>query len=76
MAVAPEALRFHFAHPGRIYRGGPALPSIDAASLRPRDPLHLPLAPQVGFELCEDTQHVEEALAGGRAGVDRLLRRL
>jgi hypothetical protein len=33
----------------------------------------LPLAPEVGLELGEHAQHVEEALAGSRAGVDRLL---
>jgi hypothetical protein len=33
-------------------------------------------APQVGFELGEHVQHVEGALAGGRAGIDRLLGRL
>jgi hypothetical protein len=36
----------------------------------------LPLAPQVCLELGEDPEHVEEALAGGRAGIDRLLGRL
>jgi hypothetical protein len=40
------------------------------------DALELPLATQVGFKLREHPQHVEEALAGGRAGVDRLLARL
>jgi hypothetical protein len=35
--------------------------------------LELTFAPQVGFELGEDTEHIEEALAGGCAGIDRLL---
>jgi hypothetical protein len=36
----------------------------------------LALSAQVGLELGEHTQHVQEAFAGRRAGVDRLLRRL
>jgi hypothetical protein len=43
---------------------------------RQQPSFQLPLAPQVGFELREDAQHVQEALAGGGAGVDRLLRGL
>ncbi len=37
------------------------------------DPLQLPFPPQVGFELREHAEHVEEALASRGAGVDRLL---
>jgi hypothetical protein len=37
------------------------------------DSFELTLAPQVGFELGEHAEHVEKALAGRRAGVDRLL---
>ena len=40
------------------------------------DPFELPLPAQIGFELGKDPQHVEERLAGGRAGIDRLLGRL
>ena len=38
------------------------------------DTFKLTLAPQVGFELGENAKHIEEALPGSRAGVDRLLR--
>jgi hypothetical protein len=38
--------------------------------------LQLAFAPQVGFELGEHAEHVEDALAGRGAGVDRLLGRL
>jgi hypothetical protein len=34
--------------------------------------LKLTLAPKVGLELGEDAEHIEEAPARGRAGVDRL----
>ena len=40
-----------------INRGLPAL--IDAFGLRLRDALKLSLAPQIGFELSEDAEHVE-----------------
>jgi hypothetical protein len=40
------------------------------------DALQLPLAAKVGLELGEHAEHVQEAFAGGRAGVDRLLRGL
>lgn len=46
---------------------------VDAARLAGGDPLPLPLAAQVGFELGKDLQHVEEGLAGGRRCIDRLL---
>jgi hypothetical protein len=60
-------------HPRRVDRR--LTPPIHARRLGLRDPLKLPLAPQVGFELGEYAEHVEEALAGGRAGVDWLFRR-
>ena len=37
-----------------------------------RNSLELPLATQVSFELREHAEHIEEAFAGGGAGVDRL----
>jgi hypothetical protein len=43
-----------------------------ASGLGLGDALKLALAPQVGFELGEHAQQVQEALAGRRAGVDRL----
>ena len=46
---------------------------VDAARLRCGDPLGLALLPQVGLELREYSQHIEEGLAGSGAGVDRLL---
>ena len=49
---------------------------VDACGLGLGDPFELALAPQVRFELGEYAEHVEEALAGGRAGIDRLLGRL
>ena len=58
---------------GLINRRLPA--PVHARRLGLGDTLKLALAPQVGLELGEDAQHVEEALAGGRAGVDRLLGR-
>src|SRR5712672_4652103 len=73
MAVGPNALRLHLAHPDRIYRGRPAFADIDAVRLRPGDAFQLALFPEVGLELGEHPQHVEEALPRGRAGVDRLL---
>jgi hypothetical protein len=44
--------------------------------LPPCNPFELPLAPEVRLELGGHPEHVEEALAGGGAGVDRLLRGL
>ena len=40
------------------------------------DAFELALFAQVGLKLCEDAEHIEERLARGRAGIDRLLRRL
>jgi hypothetical protein len=40
------------------------------------DAVHLPLPPQVVLELSEDTEHRQEGFAGGRAGVDGVLRHL
>jgi len=50
-------------------------PFVDPSRLRPRDSLHLALAPKVRLELGKYAQHVEKALAGRRAGVDWLLGR-
>src|SRR4030081_2434019 len=47
--------------------------SIDPPRLGVGDPLKLALFPQVGLELGEHSQHVEEALARCCAGVDGLL---
>jgi hypothetical protein len=60
-----------FPHPRRLYRGRAAL--VDAGGLGLGDPFELALAPEVRLELSEHAEHVEEAFAGGRAGVDRLL---
>jgi hypothetical protein len=49
---------------------------VDARSLRLGDPLQLTFAAEICLELGEDTEHVEEALARGRVGIDRLLGRL
>jgi hypothetical protein len=66
-----KSLRLHCTHLCGIYRSGPTL--VDAGGLGLGDPLQLALAAQVRFELGEDAKYVEEALAGGRAGVDWLL---
>jgi hypothetical protein len=50
-----------------------ASPLVDAGCLRLGDALKLALAAKVGLELGEHAEHVEEALAGGSAGVDGLL---
>jgi hypothetical protein len=55
---------------GGVYRSRPAL--VHAGGLGFSDPLQLALAAEVRLELGEHAQHVEEALAGGGAGVDRL----
>jgi hypothetical protein len=49
-------------------------PFVDASSRGLGDPLQLALPAKVHLELREHAQHVQEALAGRRAGVDRLLR--
>src|SRR3954463_15176604 len=46
---------------------------VGASGLGCRDAFKLPLAPEIGLELGEHTEHVEEGLAGRGAGVDRLL---
>jgi hypothetical protein len=73
ISVAPrrrEALGFHFAHVCGIYRSRPAL--VDACGLCLGDAFELTLATQIGFELREHAEHVQEALAGSGAGIDRL----
>lgn len=50
----------------------PAL--VDSALLGSHDPLGLALAPQIGLEFGKHPEHVEECLAGGRRGIDGLLR--
>ena len=69
-----HAPRFKLLNLGGINRGWTAL--IDASSLSLRDALHLPLLAEVGLEFREHAEHVEETLAGGGAGIDRLLCRL
>src|SRR5262249_18409545 len=49
---------------------------VDARCLRFGDALELTFTTQVGLELGEDAQHVEEALACGGTCVDRLFHRL
>src|SRR5262245_66441991 len=51
-------------------------PFVDATLLGGGDAVHLPFASEVRLELREHAQHVEERLAGGGAGIDRLLRSL
>ena len=46
---------------------------VDAARLREGDAFRLAFSADIRFEFREDTQHVEERCAGGRARVDRLL---
>jgi hypothetical protein len=46
---------------------------VDAGSLRLRNPFELAFTAEVCLELGEYAEHVEEALAGSGAGVDRLL---
>ena len=66
-----HALRFKLLNLGGINRGW--TPLIDASSLSLRDALHLPLLAKVGLEFRKHAEHVEETLAGGGAGIDRLL---
>src|SRR5262249_86020 len=66
----PHALRTHFSHLRRIDRGLPT--SVDTARFRVRNTLKLTLLAQVGFELREYAEHVEEAFPRCRAGVDWL----
>ena len=69
-----KALVLQFAYPCRLYRRRAAF--VDASSLRLSDTFKLAFAPQIGLELGEYAEHIEEAFAGGGAGVDRLLRGL
>jgi hypothetical protein len=64
-----EPLCLHCPHLGGVYRRRPAL--INAGGLGLGDALQLALAAQVRLEFGEHAEHVEEALAGGGAGVDR-----
>jgi hypothetical protein len=73
-ARARHRRRHHLTHRSGIYRNAPTL--VDARGLRLRDASELPLATKVRLEFGEDTKHIEEALSGRRAGIDRLLRRL
>src|SRR5260370_40912744 len=66
-----HALRLHLAHLGRLYRARPAL--VDAFHFGLGDAFQLALTAQVGLELREYAKHVETALAGCGAGVDRRL---
>src|SRR5262252_7101075 len=75
-AMAVATLGLQRAHLGCIHRSGPSLAGVDAIGHRHCDALHLPFAPDVRLELGEHAQHVEEGLARGRAGIDRLLGRL
>jgi len=69
MVVAPGPLRFHLAHPGRVYRGRAA--PIDPSGVSLGNAFELALATQVRFEFSEHAEHIEKALARGRAGIDR-----
>ena len=66
-----KAFGLQLAHLSRVDRGHPTL--VDAGSLGLGNALELALLAQVGFELGEHPQHVEEGLAGGGAGIDGLL---
>ncbi len=66
-----ESLGLQLAHLGRVDRRHPTL--VDPGRLGLGDALELALLAQVGFELGEDAEHVEEGFAGGGAGVDGLL---
>jgi hypothetical protein len=68
----PHALSHYLAHPVGVDRSGP--PLVDTGGLGLGDALELPLTTEIGLELREHAEHVQEAFAGGRAGVDRLLR--
>ena len=50
-------------------------PAVDAPGLGLRDTFNLALAPKIHFEFSKHAQHVEEGLAGGGSGVDRLFGR-
>jgi hypothetical protein len=64
-------LGLQFAHPSRLYRGGPA--PVHTSGLSSRNALKLALATQIGFELGKHAKHIEKALAGGGARIDRPL---
>src|SRR5438105_11632383 len=66
-----HALCLELLHLGGINRCRAAL--VDAGSLGLGDAFHLSLFAQVGLELREHAEHVEEALARRGAGIDRLL---
>src|ERR1700730_17615276 len=70
ISVAPS-LGLQFAHPSRLFRGGPA--PVHTSGLSSRNALKLALATQIGFELGKHAKHIEKALAGGDARIDRLL---
>lgn len=70
----PHPLVCQLAHFFQIYTRLASF--VDAPRLRGGDSLGLPLLAQVGLELGKNAKHVEERLAGGGAGVDRLLGRL
>jgi hypothetical protein len=71
LAISEAPICFQLAHLGHVDRRGP--PFVDPGSLGLRDALKLPFAPQVGLELGQHPEHVEEAFARRRAGVDGLL---
>jgi hypothetical protein len=84
-ASLPPATRPRVTYPASCWNAWTAAAGVTAgrSSAACADPgrcrdasLELALAAQVRFELGEHADHVKEALAGGRAGVDRLLGRL
>src|SRR5262249_20834770 len=68
-----QPLRPQFTHLRGLYGGLPA--PVDASGLGLGDAFKLTLTAQVRFEFGEHPEHIEEALSGGRAGIDRLFRR-
>ena len=69
----PPILRLHLAYLRHVYRSGPAF--VHALRLGLRDPFKLTFLAEIGFELSEHAKHVEKALAGRGACVDRLFGR-
>jgi hypothetical protein len=70
MLSALAIVCFQLAHLVGVDRGYASF--VDAGRLGLGDPLQLSLAAKVGLELGKHPEHVEEAFAGGRAGIDRL----
>jgi hypothetical protein len=66
----PHALRLELLHLAASIETG--APLVDASSHGSCDAFQLSLLAQVGLELREHAEHIEEAFAGGGAGIDGL----